>query len=1027
MFLFIKIKLELEIGDKMTHWINMLKGKLEKRGKGLRMKALFLSATLFFVAACPAPGPECVDADEWGNIENITVSVDPKDRYTTTGISVGADNNIEVKVSGLIDICADDITLGPTNYFADELQVPETMRENYDKYPLAKENLPLPTGFVTEGTNPIDPWIDGWQDSGITVEEGSKLTIKVSGSYFDRSREQMDGRGLYAYIGQTAPPNSDWWYGAEGSSQPEENKRVTDGAAYPEFFELFDNGTVGEGGGFSWTVPESANGNIWFRYARSADARGIQASGNGQYSPWRGVYAWEEVRCELCMHTVIAATCLAVSPLPFLIPVCIAAWEAGCASTGHLEAGPGEEGKNCREHLTTPGDDDDPTDHWINNDYLGSGADEYYNRGNGDSPAENANSGGYDISVGFGCPGTFGRYMEMHIGSSSVELVDQTEPPGCIVGEDLDGDGQVDPCEIVLDEWGEQPIKIAKYDMSNPDMTSMDLRGLDQSGTAINGYPDPPYSRIGTYDGPLPASGELFFFIRDEASSVSYPEPGYYGDNTGSYTVKVKTMKVDTGFSRFMQMLIDPVRGLVFGYCRVEDNPDTPLDESKAKYTTSEEACGDAWLPGITKRMYNKLVGGTIEYSTGSSRIEVVGQDEDGNDILEEVIQTDVGTVVGNPFLNALRAALILYIVIYGGLFMMGMVDDTQEDFTKRALRYAIVATLLSPGSWEFFSVNLFAAFTDGIDDLIVIMTSEFSGSVSSVLVDPVTGYAIVDSDGDNVATGGSSYNIFAFADQTMSMFFHHETFIKIAGLLFSSPIGFLYVILIFVGMFYYVGALITALILYLLAILAIALLLILAPLFLSMILFDKTREYFDGWFYNLLNYLAQPVFVFATLAIFNVFVYSAIYTLLYYRVCWDTVVSLDFGLFDIPIFKFYLPDGPSGLPGVPVQFFMILIFLIICNAMLKFIDWMSEMAATLTSGAKSTSLAGNAAASYSKVTAFAFGWASTAVGAASNIAKGTATGGKAGAAKAAMESGGDIGKKAGRDALGSVGPDLKD
>lgn len=931
----------------MMNFINR-SGFVAGRKDSFLVRIVLLFCLLFALAACDSKGPECVDANDWGQFEKVDLTVDPKNPYTHSGISVASGSSVEVEVGGLIDICGDDVTLGPSN---------------------AKQ-----PNNITPGTKPIDPWIKAWQDSGVKVEEGSKLTIKISGSYFDRTREQTDGRGLYAYIGETAPSNSDWWYGAEGGDQPEDNKKTGNQGAYPEFFELFDNGTVGEGGGYSWTVPKGHSGTIWFKYARSADARGIKKDGNGQYSPWRGAYAWEAPRCELCMHTVIIATCYQVTSVtPWLFPICVTGWESSCAGTGHLEAAPGESGKNCREQITTPGNDDDPKDHWVNGDYMGTGADEWYNRGNGTSAPKNMNDGGYEISIGSGCPGTFGRYMEMHIGTPKVKLKDKTEPEGCTPGEDVDGDGKAEPCSIVLNEWGDQPIKIAEYSMTDPDITSMDLRGKDEAGKAINGYPKLPYYKVGGYKGKFNASGELLFYIRDEASSVSHPIPGYYGDNTGSYDVKIKAIKSGE-FSRFAQSLINPVKALVFGYCRMNDNEDTPVDESLVKYSVSQSECpGDRWMPGITTRMYNKLVGGAQ--------------------------QTPDGSISGNPFLDALRAALVLYVIIYGGLFMMGMVEDKQEEFLRRVIKFGVVSILLSPGSWEFFSVHLFDIFTHGLDDMISIMAGEFSGSIAGVLVDPATGAAIMDDAGKTVATSG---NIFAFADQTMSMFMRHETFIKVTGLIFQSPIGIIYVILIIVGMGYYIAALATALILYLLAILAISLLLIMAPIFISLMLFQTTKEYFDGWINHLLNYLAQPVLVFTALSIFNIFIYSAIFMLLYYRVCWMPILTIDVGLTDIPLLSYYKPDGPDGLPGLPVQFFLILIFMIICNAMLKFIDWMAEMAATITSHISSTSLAAVANKAYAQLSGAAMAVAGAVAEKAANVSKGAAMGGYKDGAKGA-------------------------
>jgi type IV secretory pathway VirB6-like protein len=891
-----------------------------------KIKGLLLAAMLLVVTACDVPEgmKACYAHGDWGETQYRKVTVEAKDKLTTSGIRVGQGEPITVTVGGNIDLCPSGTTFS------------ETSNTVYDEDGEA-------TGAVTR---PIVASEKRWQkacstkdsqETCVRVDENERFRIAISGDYQDRKGKQTSGKGLYVYIGDEAPPNDDWWYG-ESSRSAHENNRMTN--TIPEFFELYNNGSSGLGGGFSGIAPKS--GYLWFKYARTADARGTDDSGDNRYSPWKGRWAWDAAECIPCVHGVILAACLpALTGTPAVYAACVSAWETGCALSGHLEqaksdyniqyttdVGKAKQGRFCRSPSPFSGFEDPPglpnfldpeeveewgeavssyfdnifsavenwaADHWTDNDYgvyapeAPAGRD-WDNSGIG---AGTANSGGYEIMISEGCPGQYGQYLEMHIGESEVNYINKTEPEGCEVGVDR-------PCDNVMNEWGDGVAQIPVITIPGARDVSLDLRGTT-----------PP----GSYSGTVPVDGELWFHIKDEEVSTRYPdEPGYYADNIGNYTVTVETTKLDDGFSGAIQDIITPVKGIIFGYCQSvpeadrydyteEDCPNTGLldpNDPNSSYSRG-------WQDGITKRMYNKLVGETV-------------------------------------FLQTVRAALVLYVILYAGAFMVGMVESKQEDFLHRIIKVAIVAVLLSGASWEFFNTYLFTFFYNGVDDFIAIMSSNFTGHAASASIDPVSG------ESSAVAYNQQS-SIFAFADITLVKFFQASTQAKIAGLLFSSPIGILYILLIWVGMILFLHTLIRALIIYLFSMLAISLLLVVAPIFISFLLFDKTKDMFEKWIKNLIHYMLQPVLVFTALAIFNIFVYSSLFAVLQYPVCWETIWMGSF--FEIPgtefpVMNFYVSSGSDGLP---MQFFMLLVLLIICSAMYNFVDWMSELASHLVLG----------------------------------------------------------------------------
>jgi hypothetical protein len=97
---------------------------------------------------------------------------------------------------------------------------------------------------------------------------------------------------------------------------------------------------------------------------------------------------------------------------------------------------------------------------------------------------------------------------------------------------------------------------------------------------------------------------------------------------------------------------------------------------------------------------------------------------------------------------------------------------------------------------------------------------------------------------------------------------------------------------------------------------------------------------------------------------LFNVFVYSALYTLLHYKVCWEGIVSLSGSLgngVSLPsnlqpnLLYFYKPVNVNS--SLPKGLFVLLIFIIIVQAMQRLVEYMPKLAGHIAVGADGTSL----------------------------------------------------------------------
>ena len=982
---------------------------------------------MVLLASCYEPwGEECIMADEWGNIERVAVTIDAKNEWTPAYVSVRAGEYLLMSTAGFVDLCPGGVAFSP----ADE-------GDNVDDVVQLSKSNTLRTQLKKNGQVLIDPRERRWQDSGIVVREGQKLGIAIDGWY--RTWENADigdplhlsGKGLYAYIGPEPPGDpgdGDYPYYFP-SDQIEDGVNIVfvDDGAYeediisdleapwqddldyywadksafeaPQFFALYDNGTVGKGGGFSGLVPDlpegymvrgsvardegptiifgddasnqghyvdpvscmplddickqenwpggqipvgckdAKAGKLWFRYARSADVIDVETQEEyiiGAKSPWRGRYAWDLHPCNACMDITILNTCTAIALSRSNLPTffaCTAAWAAACGKTEHLSSGlfvtmdpdateeekqdgqyhckelvcpetgvfeedacapdTGQEGRDVRAFNVQDvgmGIKHPYQDHWVNEVPPPRGYRD--------------NKGGYNINVSASCPGLYGQYLEMYIATNSQVHSNDTD----VVS--------VDPAAFAMSMDPHYNTCIDKYGNY-----STDSEGC---------------SSVVPYD----KNGEVYFRLTDRVGTCDDPNAvPEYEDNVGTYTVHLQTTRVDSGFSNFISALTDPIKEIVYGTCRSGfDKSNNPCPDGGC---LQHQCAPEEWQRGLGQKLYQQIIG-----------------------------DTGIGL---SYFASLARAALVLFVCVYGLMFMLGLIRDSQYDFAVNVIRFIIIQQVISPESWYFFNVTFFSFFTDGMNDLISIMAGGFSDAFVDLVVDPRSNdMAVPISDigaapfvtDTSVPMIADGYQIdtninrdpFAFANYTMTFFFSHETFAKISALLFVSPIGFLYVLLVLLGVFFYVVAVMKAVVLYLVAMLALALLIGVAPIFLIFWLFGYTRPYFKNWLQQLLSYMFQPVMVLAALAIFSVIVHSAMYVLLHYDVCWQCVwnaeIDVGFTTIEFCAFKFYMPwEGSSSIDSITGGFFYLLFFIIVTNAMLKFVDFMATLAAQITSG----------------------------------------------------------------------------
>lgn len=220
-------------------------------------------------------------------------------------------------------------------------------------------------------------------------------------------------------------------------------------------------------------------------------------------------------------------------------------------------------------------------------------------------------------------------------------------------------------------------------------------------------------------------------------------------------------------------------------------------------------------------------------------------------------------------YLNIIRMALLIYIMFYGAEFALGLVNISSQDLIIRILKLAVVIEIFNPSSFDFFDRYFFQLFKAGSEQLTEFVTGDYTDSKAGM---------------------------FGFLDDIFNVYFSAGTWIKIAALI-PDIVGILFLLVLVYIIFIYLLILARVIVSYLLVIVGVSLLVALAPMFFPLMLFERTRKYFDNWVKNLFGYAIQPVLLFGSLYIMTIIFLQLWNNLMDFDVCWGGVIKLYFPL----------------------------------------------------------------------------------------------------------------------------------
>lgn len=292
-------------------------------------------------------------------------------------------------------------------------------------------------------------------------------------------------------------------------------------------------------------------------------------------------------------------------------------------------------------------------------------------------------------------------------------------------------------------------------------------------------------------------------------------------------------------------------------------------------------------------------------------------------------------------FFNYIRGLLSLYIMLYGIMFLLGMVEINQIDLVIRVVKIAIVAGLMNEKTFDLFTNYVF----------------EFVTGFSDQMISNMAGYSMFST--------GTVSNPFMFMDEIMSKIFFSKTFFgQLLALISMGISGILYFVIIFITLGIIIVVMLRAIAVYIMAFMAIAVLIGLAPLFLTFMLFDFTRYLFDNWIKFTVRYMIEPVIMLAGIIILTQLFTIYLDFALGYSVCWKcalpikipfpAIPGLDFAFTNVELFciNWFVPwgfDSRSGMMGVNMQHFISLIIIAYC--MYGYIELSGAIVTRLTAG----------------------------------------------------------------------------
>jgi type IV secretory pathway VirB6-like protein len=246
--------------------------------------------------------------------------------------------------------------------------------------------------------------------------------------------------------------------------------------------------------------------------------------------------------------------------------------------------------------------------------------------------------------------------------------------------------------------------------------------------------------------------------------------------------------------------------------------------------------------------------------------------------------------------LRSIHIILVMYVAIFGMMFLAGLIKTDYVDFLIRIVKVAVVIEIFSPNFLYFLNSFLF----DGFRNLSTFLIA--------------------------MASGQNTANPFAFLSQSVgALLLDGVTYIKLISLWFKGMIGIISFVILFMAIINFVGAFFKAFEILVMSLMGVGLCFILSPFFITAFLFDKTKHLFQAWFKMLIKLTIEPAILFIGMIIINSMIVSLIQEIFNFSACFKCAVPFGFylpGIFDgygatsLFCFPWFMPAGTDNFGG---------------------------------------------------------------------------------------------------------------
>jgi type IV secretion system protein VirB6 len=449
--------------------------------------------------------------------------------------------------------------------------------------------------------------------------------------------------------------------------------------------------------------------------------------------------------------------------------------------------------------------------------------------------------------------------------------------------------------------------------------------------TSLGGY----YVKI-ERKGCIQKNGKLLQYGIGENDPASDPKNPKYLLPNRWYDIPENTL------SNFGEITI-PTEGLLYFRIRpifFETHMTPTYPSSDQDWSQRISAVQDLFTPINAHGQYTVLVerddfGGAKSTSILSYFIDKLRGYLFGNNNGKGIVQNlFVSMLSDSGLVQAIRALMVLFIAYTGLSFILGIAQFTQKEGVVRLFKIGVLVTLISPGSWEFFSNTFFKFVIDGGLELLVRITASASKTpqeIAELLANPVM--------------------IFEEFNEPFRILFGRVTWLKVLALLVSSALGVIITLVVVFAGAIYALCIAKAALLYMVSMIGIAVLLTMAPIFISFLLFQYTKQMFESWWKQLLSLMLQPIMVYSFIFVINTLLLLCLKTCLGFSICYSCAFNLNLGPYGSKcLFSWYSMVTSMHLPDVGFALMMpiiatSLIFLILAQAMYAFTEWAAELA----------------------------------------------------------------------------------